>query len=54
VGTPFEVNWGSSHIGAVVFLFGDGSVRPLHFGLGGHIVHALLTLAGGEVVNPDQ
>src|SRR5262249_26307267 len=51
---PFAPNWGSSHTGAALFVFGDGSVRPLRFGLDGDVMHALLTPAGGEVVNPDQ
>jgi prepilin-type N-terminal cleavage/methylation domain-containing protein len=52
--TPFPTNWGSAHTAAALFLFADGSVRPLRFGLDGGIVFALLTPAGGEVVNPDQ
>jgi prepilin-type N-terminal cleavage/methylation domain-containing protein len=54
IGTPFGTNWGSSHTVAVLFAFGDGSVRALHFGLDGDILHALLTPAGGEIVDPDQ
>jgi prepilin-type N-terminal cleavage/methylation domain-containing protein len=54
VGTPFAPHWGSSHIGSSMFLFGDGSVCPLRFGLDGNIMGALLTPAGGEVVNPDE
>ncbi|HKB38882.1 MAG TPA: DUF1559 domain-containing protein [Gemmataceae bacterium] len=54
VDTPFPTNWGSSHIGAALFVFGDGSVRPLRFGTDGDVVFALLTPAGGEIVNPDQ
>jgi hypothetical protein len=53
VGTPFPTNWGSSHIGGAQFVFGDGAVRPLRFGTDGNVVFALLTPAGGEVVNPD-
>ena len=54
VGTSFEFNWGSSHIGSAMFLFGDGSVRPLRFDLDRNIMEALLTPDGGEVVNPDS
>ena len=46
--------WHTSHIGAALFVFGDGSVRPLRFGTDGDVVFALLTPAGGEIVNPDQ
>jgi prepilin-type processing-associated H-X9-DG protein len=53
VGTPFPTNWGSSHIGAAMFVFGDGSVRPLRFGLDGSVMAALLSPDGGEVVNAD-
>jgi hypothetical protein len=53
VDTPFPTNWGSSHIGAAQFVFGDGAVRLLRFGTDGNVVFALLTPAGGEVVNPD-
>jgi prepilin-type N-terminal cleavage/methylation domain-containing protein len=51
--TPVPTNWGSAHIAAAQVVFGDGSVRPLRFGLDGDIVFALLTPAGQEVVNPD-
>ena len=54
VGTPFPTNWGSSHTAGAMFLFGDGSVRPLRYGLDGNIMFALLTPAGGEAVNPDE
>jgi prepilin-type N-terminal cleavage/methylation domain-containing protein len=52
--TPFPTNWGSAHTAAALFLFGDGSVRGLRFGLDGGTMFALLTPDGGEVVNPDQ
>jgi prepilin-type N-terminal cleavage/methylation domain-containing protein len=52
-GAAFPTNWGSSH-SAALFLFGDGSVRPLRFGLNGDVVFALLTPDGGEIVNPEQ
>jgi prepilin-type N-terminal cleavage/methylation domain-containing protein len=53
VGTPFATNWGSSHIGAAMFVFGDGSARPLRFGLDSSVMAALLSPDGGEVVNAD-
>jgi prepilin-type N-terminal cleavage/methylation domain-containing protein len=53
-GTAFPTNWGSSHTAGALFVFGDGSVRPLSFGLNGDVMLALLTPAGGEVVSPDQ
>jgi prepilin-type N-terminal cleavage/methylation domain-containing protein len=54
IGTPFPTNWGSSHTADALFLYGDGSVRPLYFGVDGSVVAALLSPAGGEPVNPDQ
>jgi hypothetical protein len=54
VGTAFPTNWGSAHTAAAMFVFGDGAVRPLRYGLNGDVVHALLTPAGSEIVNPDQ
>jgi prepilin-type N-terminal cleavage/methylation domain-containing protein/prepilin-type processing-associated H-X9-DG protein len=53
-GTAFPTNWGSSHTGVAMFLFGDGSVRSLRFGLDGAVMFGLLTPAGGEAVNPEQ
>jgi prepilin-type N-terminal cleavage/methylation domain-containing protein/prepilin-type processing-associated H-X9-DG protein len=54
IGTPFPTNWGASHIAGAQFLFADGSVRSLTFGLNGDLVFALLTPSGGEVVTLDQ
>jgi prepilin-type N-terminal cleavage/methylation domain-containing protein len=54
ISTAFPTNWGSAHTGITQFLFGDGSVRPLRFGLNGDILFALLTPAGGEVVSVEQ
>jgi hypothetical protein len=54
VGTAFPTNWGSSHTADALFVFADGSVRPLRFGMDANTVFALLTPAGGEPVNPDQ
>jgi prepilin-type N-terminal cleavage/methylation domain-containing protein/prepilin-type processing-associated H-X9-DG protein len=53
-GAPFPTNWGSAHPSGAMFAFGDGSVRPLRYGLAGHIVLALLTHSRGEIVDPDQ
>lgn len=53
-GTPFPTHWGSVHPSGPMFAFGDGSVRPLRYGLAGNIVLALLTFNSGEVVDPDQ
>lgn len=39
------------HIGVVILLFGDGSVRPVKAGLDLSILQALATRNGGEVVN---
>src|SRR5262245_50026150 len=52
-GTAFPTNWGSSHSGGAMFLFGDGSVRPLRFGLNGDIMFALLTPAGADTADID-
>jgi prepilin-type N-terminal cleavage/methylation domain-containing protein/prepilin-type processing-associated H-X9-DG protein len=54
VGTSFAFNWGSSHTGSTMFLFGDGSVRPLRYGLDSNILYALLTPDGDEAVNPGE
>ncbi len=54
IDTPVATNWGSAHTGGAQFLFADGSVRPLNFGLDPNIAFALLTPAGGEVVDPDR
>jgi prepilin-type N-terminal cleavage/methylation domain-containing protein len=53
-GTPFPTNWGAAHTAAAMFVFGDGSVRPLRFGLSGNVVLALMTHNSGEVVDPEQ
>jgi prepilin-type N-terminal cleavage/methylation domain-containing protein/prepilin-type processing-associated H-X9-DG protein len=39
------------HTGLVMFLFGDGSVRPVKTGISLSILQALATRNGGEVVN---
>ena len=46
----FKDNWGSSHLGGVHFLFGDGSVRLLTFDTNVALLAALLTPEGGEAV----
>jgi prepilin-type N-terminal cleavage/methylation domain-containing protein len=51
MGTPFPTNWGSAHPAGALFLFGDGAVRVLRFGMDGSVLFALMTPAGGEVVN---
>jgi prepilin-type processing-associated H-X9-DG protein len=48
----FRNNWGSAHPGGAQFLFGDGSIRQLAYGLDEKVMKALLSPAGGEVV-PD-
>jgi prepilin-type processing-associated H-X9-DG protein len=42
------------HTGIGNFLFVDGSVRPVHFGIGLSVLQALATRNGGEVVNGDD
>jgi prepilin-type N-terminal cleavage/methylation domain-containing protein/prepilin-type processing-associated H-X9-DG protein len=44
----------SPHTGVGMFLFADGSVRPLYRGVRLAVLQALATRAGGEVVNPDD
>jgi prepilin-type N-terminal cleavage/methylation domain-containing protein len=39
------------HTGVALFLFGDGSVRPLPIGIDLKVLQALATRNGGEVVN---
>jgi prepilin-type N-terminal cleavage/methylation domain-containing protein len=53
-GVPFQNNWGSAHPANASFLFVDGSVRPLRFGLASGIMEALLTPQGGEKVGEDN
>jgi prepilin-type N-terminal cleavage/methylation domain-containing protein/prepilin-type processing-associated H-X9-DG protein len=43
----------SPHTGAAMFLFADGSVRPVRFGVRLGVLQALSTRAGGEVIDPD-
>ncbi len=44
----------SPHLAAGLFLFGDGSVRPVHTSVSLPVLQALSTRAGGEVVNPND
>jgi prepilin-type N-terminal cleavage/methylation domain-containing protein len=48
---PYKNNWGSPHVGGVQFLFGDGAARMLNRDIDPTIFSALLTPAGGEVVD---
>jgi prepilin-type N-terminal cleavage/methylation domain-containing protein len=50
----FPWNWGAPHISGDQFLWADGSVRQLGFGLDGDLVYALLSPAGGEMVTPPE
>jgi prepilin-type N-terminal cleavage/methylation domain-containing protein len=43
----------TAHTGVGLFVFGDGSVRPLHLGTPAVVLEALATRNGGEVVNVD-
>lgn len=49
-GLLFRNNWGSAHPAGALFLFGDGSVRPITYGTATTVVRSLLTPNGGEVV----
>jgi len=51
-GINYKDNWGSAHQTGVQFLFGDGGVRPLSFGIDPALMTALLTPDGGEGVSP--
>jgi prepilin-type N-terminal cleavage/methylation domain-containing protein len=51
-GVPHKENWGSAHRAGVLFLFGDGSVRPLSFTTNTDLIAGLLTPDGGEAVSP--
>ncbi len=42
------------HTGVAMFLFGDGSVRPLRIGIDLKVLQALVTRNGGEVVNAND
>jgi prepilin-type N-terminal cleavage/methylation domain-containing protein/prepilin-type processing-associated H-X9-DG protein len=51
-GGSFQWNWGSPHPAGASFVFADGSVRALRYGIPEGVVAALLTPAGGEVAAP--
>jgi prepilin-type N-terminal cleavage/methylation domain-containing protein/prepilin-type processing-associated H-X9-DG protein len=42
------------HTGTGMFLFGDGSVRPIRLGVTLRVLQALSTRAGSEVINPED
>jgi prepilin-type N-terminal cleavage/methylation domain-containing protein/prepilin-type processing-associated H-X9-DG protein len=42
------------HNGNAMFLFADGSVRPVRTGISLSVLQAIATRNGGEVVNPDD
>lgn len=44
----------SPHPNVGMFLFGDGSVRPIRIGLSGTVLQALSTRSGGESISPDD
>jgi prepilin-type N-terminal cleavage/methylation domain-containing protein/prepilin-type processing-associated H-X9-DG protein len=46
---PFPDNWGSAHVAGAQFLFADGSVRLVRYGVPELVLRPLLTPAGGEV-----
>jgi prepilin-type N-terminal cleavage/methylation domain-containing protein len=48
MGTAFQYNWGSAHPAGALFLFADGSVRPVAHGAARVAVQALLTPDGGN------
>jgi prepilin-type N-terminal cleavage/methylation domain-containing protein/prepilin-type processing-associated H-X9-DG protein len=53
-GIVFKQNWGAPHPAGANFLFADGSVRGLSFGVSWLTMSALLTPAGGETLPADQ
>ncbi len=50
---PFKWQFGSSHPGVCLFLFGDGGVRPIATSAKPEVLYAIGTRAGGEVVTVD-
>ncbi len=48
MGFAYRYNWGSAHLESALFLFADGAVRPLPYGLPEATVKALLTPAGRD------
>lgn len=51
MGVSFQYNWGSAHIGGALFLYADGSVRPVAYKVDADRVKAFLTPDGGESVS---
>jgi prepilin-type processing-associated H-X9-DG protein len=47
-GGLFMNNWGAAHAGGAQFLFADGAVRPVRFGVSANVMKALLSPHGGE------
>jgi prepilin-type N-terminal cleavage/methylation domain-containing protein/prepilin-type processing-associated H-X9-DG protein len=52
-GVPMPANWGAAHPAGAQFVFVDGSVHLLRFGLPGNVVLAMLSHNGGETVSFD-
>jgi prepilin-type N-terminal cleavage/methylation domain-containing protein len=52
-GVPYPNNWGSPHTAGVQFVFLDGSVRMIRFGIAASTMKALLSPRGGEVLPND-
>jgi hypothetical protein len=50
MGNLFRYNWGAAHAAGVHFLFTDGSVRLIAYGISQERVQGLLTPAGGEAI----
>ena len=50
-GIPHKENWGSPHPGGVLFLFGDGGVRPIDYRTDLSVLAGFLSPDGGEVVS---
>jgi prepilin-type N-terminal cleavage/methylation domain-containing protein/prepilin-type processing-associated H-X9-DG protein len=52
--TPPGGRFGSAHPGGVQFVFGDGSVRRVTFGVAGDVFTSLCHIADGRSINPDD
>ena len=44
----------SPHTGIALFVFGDGSVRPVRIGVSVSVLQALATRNGGETISPED
>jgi prepilin-type N-terminal cleavage/methylation domain-containing protein len=53
-GVNFPNNWGSAHVASTRFLFADGSVHKVSFGISTAVLHAYLTPRGGEPAPADD